>query len=130
MNEKNNKKKLASNDSPENTTNPASPPKRSVLPKTTIGWWALGASVVGISSWVVLPVIRAVFRDAYPITNTWVMPAIGTALLDVAAILNVLVIWRRREQSVLNIVAPVLVILMALLFTFIVVGESISGAQR
>ncbi len=130
MNEKNNKNKPASNDRPENTTNPASPPKRSVLPKTALGWWALGASVVGIASWVVLPAIHAVFRDVYPITNTWVMPAIGTALLDAAAILNVLVIWRRREQSVLNIVAPVLVILMALLFTFIVVGESISGAQR
>ena len=129
MNEKNNKNKPASNDRPENTTNPASPPKRSVLPKTALGWWALGASVVGIASWVVLPAIHAVFRDVYPITNTWVMPAIGTALIDVAAILNVLVIiWRWRELSVLNIVAAVLVIPMALLFTIIVVGECISGA--
>ena len=127
MNGQTNKHMLASNDGPDNTTNPASPP-RPVLPKTAIGWWALGASAVGMASWVVLPVITAVFRDVYPITDTWVMPAIGTALIDVAAIMNVLVIWRWRERSVLNIVTTALTVLLALFFTLFVVGEGLSGA--
>jgi uncharacterized membrane protein len=56
------------------------------------------------------------------------MPAIGTVLIDLAAVFNLLCVWRWRERSVLNIVAAVLVIPMALLFTFIVVGESLGGA--
>jgi uncharacterized membrane protein len=107
-------------------TKPASPPRR-LLPKMAISWWALLASAVGIASWVVLPVITSVYRHTYPITDTWVMPAIGTVLIDVAAILNGLVIWRCGERSLSNIGAAVVVILMALLFTLMVVGESLAG---
>lgn len=102
--------------------------KTTVFPKTAVGWWALGISVIGVASWVVLPVITTLFRDTYPVTDTWVMPAIGTVLIDAAAVTNVLVVWLRRERSVLNIVAAALTVPLALLFTLVVVGEGLSGA--
>lgn len=68
------------------------------------------------------------FREKYPVTDTWIMPAIGTVLIDVAAVFNLLCVWPWRERSVLNIVAAVLVIPIALLFTLIVVGEILGGA--
>jgi hypothetical protein len=98
-----------------------------IVPKTQIGWWALCVSAVAVASWIALPVITVVFRDTYPITDTWVMPAIGTSLTDAAAILGVLAIWRWRERSGLNIVAAVLTVPAAVLFTFFVVGEAIGG---
>ena len=104
------------------------PRSTKILPRTKSGRWALGLTVVGIAAWVVLPIITTIFREKYPITDTWVMPAIGTVLIDVAAVFNLLCVWPWRERSVLNIVAAVLVIPMALLFTLIVVGESLGGS--
>lgn len=71
--------------------------------------------------------ITMAFRETYPVTDTWVMPVIGTTLIDLAAVCNLLCIWRWRERSVLNIAAAVLVIPAALFFTLMVVGESFSG---
>lgn len=93
-----------------------------------MGWWALGLAVIGIASWVVLPVITTIYRETYPITDTWIMPAIGTFPIDAAAVLSVLCVWRWRERSILNIIAAVLTVLMALFFTLMVVGESLGGA--
>lgn len=72
--------------------------------------------------------ITMAFRETYPVTDTWVMPVVGTALIDLAAVYNLLCIWRWRERSVLNIAAAVLVIPAALFFTLMVIGESFSGA--
>jgi hypothetical protein len=74
-----------------------------------------------------LPIITITFRDKYPVTDTWVMPAIGVVLIDLAAVFNILCVWPWRERSVLNIVAAVLTITSALFFTFMVVGESLTG---
>ncbi len=126
MNSQNSNDKPASNGKSDKATKPVSS-HRPILPNTTIGWWALGVSVVGLASWVVFPVITTVFRAIYPITDTWLMPAIGTVLIDLAAILNILVLWRWRERSLLNILAAVLVIPLALIFTFMVVGAGLGG---
>jgi uncharacterized membrane protein len=98
-----------------------------ILPKTKVGWWAIGLAVIGIASWVILPIITITFRDKYPVTDTWVMPAIGTVLIDLAAVFSLLCVWPWRERSVLNIVAAVLTITAALLLTIMVVGESIGS---
>jgi hypothetical protein len=55
------------------------------------------------------------------------MPAIGTALIDLAAIFNVLCVWPWRERSVLNIVAAAVTIPSAIFFTFMAVGEGLAG---
>ena len=99
----------------------------SVLPKTKAGRWALILTVIIIAVCVSLPVITINFRDRYPVTDTWVMPAIGTILIDLAAVFNVLCIWLWRERSILNILFVVLTVLSALFFTFMVIGECLSG---
>jgi len=104
-----------------------SPKKTAITPRTAIGWWALGLTVVGAASWIILPMITVNFRETYPITDTWVMPAIGTVLTDIAAVVNVLAVWRWRERSVLNIIATILTVAIALFVTLMVVGEGISG---
>ena len=103
------------------------PRTRQMLPRSAVGWWALVLSALGLSAWVVLPMVTVAFRETYPITDTALMPVTGTVLIDVAAALNVLCIWRFRERSVLNIIAGVLTVLAALFFTFMVVGEGLAG---
>ena len=98
-----------------------------ILPKTKAGWWALIVTVIVIAACATLPVITINFRDIYPVTDTWVMPAIGVVLIDLAAIFNILCVWPWRERSVLNILAAVLTVPSALFFTFMVVGEGIAG---
>jgi hypothetical protein len=98
-----------------------------VLPRTKAGRWALILTAIVIAACAALPIITITLRDIYPVTDTWVMPAIGTVLIDFAAIFNVLCVWPWRERSVLNIVAAVLTVLSALFFTFMVVGEGLAG---
>jgi hypothetical protein len=104
-----------------------SPPGRTVLPTTAIGRRSMWLSVVAIASWIVLPVTTITFRHTIPITDTWVMPAIGTVLTDAAAVCNVLAVWRRGERSVVSVVLAVLLVAIGLFFTFMVVGEGLSG---
>jgi hypothetical protein len=118
INGQNNKAKVNNKEAFGSTKKSAST-SRPFFPNIGISWWTLVASAVGIASWLILPVITMKFRDIYPITDTWVMPAIGTFLIDVAAILNVIVIWWCKERSILNIIAAILVIPMALFSPFL-----------
>lgn len=108
----------------QGTTGPAA---RRVTPGRAIGWWALGLSAVGLAAWVFLPVITVAYRETYPVTDSWMMPAIGLVLTDVAAAFNALCIWRFKERSVLNIVAAVLTMPAALFVTLMVAGEGLAG---
>jgi hypothetical protein len=107
---------------------PPRPRRVAIWPTAPKGWIALVAAVIGLGSWVVLPIITTLFAERYPVTNTFVMPAIGTVLILVAAVLNVLSVWLWKQRSVLNIVAMAVVSAAAIFFTFIVVGEGIAGA--
>jgi len=98
-----------------------------ILPKSKPGRWSLILTVIVIIACMALPIITVTLRYKYPITDTWVMPVIGTVLIDIAAVFNVLCVWPWREHSVLNIVAVVLTVPSALLFTFIVAGEGFAG---
>lgn len=101
--------------------------KRPVTPRRVIGWWTLGLSVLGLAAWIILPLITITFRERYPVTDTWVMPAIGLVITDLAALFNVLCIWLWKERSILNIVSTVLTIPVALFVIFLVVGEGLAG---
>lgn len=98
-----------------------------ILPRRRVGWCALILTVIVISICAALPIITINFRDKYPITDTWIMPSLGTVLIDLASIFNILCVWPWRERSVLNIVATVLTVTSALFFTFMVVGEGLAG---
>jgi hypothetical protein len=96
-----------------------------VWPSKRLGWWAVAIAAVAVASFVVFPLITMAYRTAYPIVDTWVMPAAMAVLVDTAAILSVLAVWRGRERSVLSILTLVLIVLAALFTTMMVVGESI-----
>lgn len=101
---------------------------RTVLPTRASGWVALAAAAIGLGSWVVLPIITSVFGDTYPVTDSYVMPLIGVALVAIAAVVNVLVLWLGRQRCVLCIVATVLTVCAAGMFGFITIGEWLGGA--
>ena len=101
---------------------------RGFWPRSALGWIAIALALVALASWVVFPMLTMAYRETYPVVDTWVMPAIATALVDAAAILSLVSVCLRRERSVLSIVALVVTVLAGVFFTFIVVGQAISGA--
>lgn len=98
-----------------------------ILPETKAGRWTAIATAVVILACAALPMVTISFRHTYSVTDTWVMPAIGTVLIDLAAIFNILSIWHWRERSLLNIAAAIVTLAAAIFFTFMVVGEGLSG---
>jgi quinol-cytochrome oxidoreductase complex cytochrome b subunit len=98
-----------------------------IKPQTPLGWWGLVMTMISIAAWFVLPLITMTYRETYPITDTWVMPVIGMVLIDAAAVLNILAVWRQRERSIPVIIALCLTVPAATFFTLIVVGEGLSG---
>jgi hypothetical protein len=85
------------------------------------------ATVVALASWVVLPMITVAFRDTVPVTDTAVMPAIGLVLTLVAAVLNVMALWRTRDRATSLVIAAVLTVPLALFAALVLVGEGLSG---
>lgn len=96
-------------------------------PQTTLGVWALVFAALAIVSWFLLPLITVTYRDIYPVTDTWVMPAILTMLTDTAAVLSIWAVWRKHERAILSLLALGLMVPAALFTTFMVVGEGLAG---
>lgn len=100
---------------------------RPMLPQSTLGWVAAVFALLGLASFFVLPLITTLFRETYPITDTFVMPVIMVVLVDPAAALNAAAVIR-HERSVTNLVALVLTAASGAFVTFMVVGEGLGGA--
>lgn len=98
---------------------------RPMLPQSTLGWVAAVFALLGLASFFVLPLITTLFRETYPITDTFVI--IMVVLVDLAAALNAAAVIR-HERSVTNLVALVLTAASGAFVTFIVVGEGLGGA--
>ena len=99
-----------------------------VWPSAPRGWWALAMAAIGLGSWLVLPVVTTFFRESYPITDTVLIPIIGLALVALAAVANVLVVWRGGQRSAANLIAAVLTCGASLFLGFFVIGEGLGGA--
>ena len=100
----------------------------SMWPTAPSGWFALIAALVGLGSWIVLPIVTTLYRDTYPVTDTVVMPIIGTVLVALAAIVNVVALWLGRQRSGLNVIFTVLTLAGADFFGLFVIGEGLGGA--
>jgi hypothetical protein len=101
---------------------------RGILPRSALGWISIGATLLAPAiALFVMPRITMAYREVFPIVDTWVMPVTEIALLDAAAILNVVSVWFRRERSVLSIVFLVFALLAGLLFTAVGIAEAIGG---
>jgi hypothetical protein len=99
-----------------------------VWPTSPSGWVAIAVAAVGLGSWVVLPIVTSVFGERYPVTDTFVMPVIGLALTAIAAVVNVLAVWRGGQRSGVSVVAATLTVAATLFFGFFVIGEGLGGA--
>ena len=98
---------------------------RKWLPGTTLGWVAIILALVAIASWVAFPIITMTYRTTYPVVNTWIMPAIATGLVDLAAIMSLAAVVVQRERSILILVMLALTIVAGVFFTAMVVGEGV-----
>jgi hypothetical protein len=108
---------------------PAAPgPNRvAITPQTTLGRWTLVMTLIAIASWWAFPRITGAYRDTFPITDTWIMPAILMVITDVAAALSVLAIWRNHERSILVLMAAGVMVPSALFVSLMVIGEGLAG---
>ena len=97
-------------------------------PTAPIGWVALVSAAVGLGSWLVLPLITSLFAVRYPVTDTGLMPVIGTVLTAAAALVNTLALTWGRQRSTSIIVATGLTVAATLFFGFFVIGEGVGGA--
>lgn len=100
---------------------------RALLPQSSGGWCAVASSVVGLGSFLVLPVMTVTLRDTYPVTDTWVMPAILAILVGIAAVVNGLCVWRRWDQSIVTLAAASVTIPVGLFAVLMVIGEGLAG---
>ena len=91
------------------------------LPATAAGWWALAFSAAGIALWVVLGIAATIIRSRVTAFDIWLLAAAPAFLIDIAAVLCVLAVWRRKENTALFAAALAGTIPMALVITPVVV---------
>lgn len=101
-------------------------PAADTWPTSAWGWAGVGAAILGLGSWFVLPVITTLFAERYPITDTGLMPAIGLGLVAAAAIANLLIAWLGRQRSAVSIAATALTVAATLLLGMFTIGEALS----
>ncbi len=118
---------MRSASAPSSSSVPGGPTVTPTWPTARSGRLAIVAAVVGLGSWIVLPMLTAL-RDTFPVTDTVVMPIIGLVLVTLAAIVNVITLWLCRQRSVMNIIATVLTVVATVFFGFFVIGEGLGGA--
>ena len=106
----------------------ASSGTRRFWPQTALGWASLLLAVIAFACLAIFPVITVHYRKAYPVVDTWVMPAVATVLLDVAAVLNVVSFWHWHDRSLLVIGAMTATLAVGVFTTIFVVGEGLAGA--
>ena len=107
---------------------PGRPAVTPTWPPARSGRLALVAAVIGLGSWIVLPMVTTIFGDTYPVTDTFVMPVIGLVLVALAAVVNVVALWMLRQRSVMNMVATALTVAATCFFGIFVIGEGLAGA--
>lgn len=99
------------------------------LPTTPLGWWAVASTGFVVLLMLAFPLITVNYREVYPITDSWVMPAVLTLSVDAAAVLHVVAIWQKGERSNLSVVLAVITVSAALFFTFIAIGGAVVPAH-
>ena len=109
-------------------SSPARSGRRRVWPQTAFGWTSLLLAVIAFACLAIFPVITVHYRSTYPVVDTWVMPAVATVLLDLAAVLNVVSFWRSHDRSLLVIGAMTATLVVGAFTTIFVVGEGLAGA--
>jgi hypothetical protein len=97
-------------------------------PHSSGGWWAVGLSAATLACWLAVPITTVVTRvpgaeDFVP----WVLVGVAALVNAVAIVVDLLCLRRRWDQSILNVLAAVGTVGLALLIIAMVVGEGLTG---
>lgn len=100
---------------------------RTFWPDAQSGKTSLWLGVVGLGSWVILPLVTSIFGKIFPVTDSFIMPLIGVILMAIAAVANLMTYFFMRQRSLSNLVMLALTVFwFALTLTFLV-GEGLAG---
>lgn len=92
------------------------------VPQTRIGVVAVVVGMLALSLWMVLPMVTMNYREQYPITDSWVMPATSSVVTMLAALVNGYVVLVHKERAWLNVVMTLLVGLISLVALMVMIG--------
>lgn len=109
----------------ESQAGPVTPKVAWSLQHTAVGWWSVGLTVA------IFPVAWVLMTHAIPwaVLDTALAPVLLTALIDAAAIVSLIAVFKTKERSFLVIVAAVISVLLALFATLFVGGELLGGGS-
>ena len=97
-------------------------------PGSGLGRVAVGVSGVGVLLLFLLPWITVRYREVYLVVDTWVMPAVLMVVLDTAAVLHLVAVWRRGERSLICILLLLITLTVGLFLTASVIGGAMVPA--
>jgi hypothetical protein len=98
---------------------------RTVAPTSSLGWCALGLSGLAIAAWFLLPLIATALIGTST-TSNFIIQLVGLFFLDLAAVLDLFTLWRKKERSLLCILATAITFPLALFFTCIILAEGLT----
>lgn len=100
---------------------------RKFWPQERSGKFSLLIGVIAFGIGFLLPVITGIFGETYPVTDSWVMPTIGVAVMLVAAATNIITYTFMRQRSVANLVMLSITVFWACFTATFLIGEGPAG---
>ncbi len=101
------------------------PNRRPWLPRTRFGVVAVLVGVMALSLWIVFPMVTMNYREQYPITDSWLMPAMSSVVTMMAAVVNGYAVLVRKERAWLNLALTLFVGFISLVALMVVIGGMI-----
>lgn len=102
---------------------------RQWVPQTRIGVVAVVVGLLALSLWIVFPIVTMNYREQYPITDSWVMPATSSAVTMLAALVNGYAVLVHKERAWLNMVMTLLVGLISLVALIVMIGGMVFASS-
>jgi hypothetical protein len=98
------------------------PNSRPWFPQTRLGTIATVLGAVAVSLWFVLPMVTMSYREIYPITDSWVMPATSSVVTLIAAVVSGYVVVVHKERAWVNLGMTLVLSLIALVAVTVMLG--------
>lgn len=102
---------------------------RPLWPRTHIGLVGLLVGVLALSLWIVFPMVTMRYREIYPVTDSWVMPATSSIVTMMAALVNGYAVVVHKERSWLNMAITMLVGVMSLVALTVMIGGMVFASS-
>jgi len=102
---------------------------RPMWPHTRIGLVELLVGVMALSLWIVFPMVTMQYREIYPVTDSWVMPAIGSVITIGAALVNGYAMSVHKERAWLNLAIMIVVGFISLMALMVMIGGMVFASS-